>query len=98
MGSLRRELSILTHGRVGKQLCKLFTANGLESIPVDTFSLWGLVRDGLDTRPESSHLPEKQPQTMEENLKRTVERNESLLPVGEQEGEVGGSKEPLLTE
>lgn len=31
--------------RVGEQLHERFTADGQESVPVETFSLWGLVGD-----------------------------------------------------
>lgn len=71
-----------TWDRVGEQLRERYMADGLENVPVETFSVWKLVKDSLDTKPEASRLPEAQPQTIAEKLRVTLEEHENSLPQG----------------
>ena len=42
-----------TWEKVGKQLKTYYTQHGPEKVPTDAFSLWNMIRDGLDPAPES---------------------------------------------
>ena len=46
---------------VGKQLKIYHAEHGSENVPTDAFSLWNIIRDALDTAPESEkvHLKEE---------------------------------------
>ena len=45
-----------TWEKVGKRLKTYYTQHGLEKVPTDAFSLWNMIRDGLDPAPESEKV------------------------------------------
>ena len=52
-------VNVDTWEKVGQQLKTYYTLHGPEKVPVDTFSLWNLVRDALDPVHEGSRLDVK---------------------------------------
>lgn len=52
-------VNLETWRRVGAQLQAYYTAHGPTKVPVETFGLWGLVRDCLDPRHETTKMSEQ---------------------------------------
>ena len=52
-------VNLETWERIGKQLQDYYTIHGPSKVPVETFGLWGLVRDCLDPRHEKNKLKEQ---------------------------------------
>lgn len=75
-------VNLETWRRVGAQLQAYYTAHGPTKVPVETFGLWGLVRDCLDPGHETTKMSE-QVQPTAPPLEEEAETKEEPLDPGD---------------